>query len=76
MTADWLIVEPSLTIENLSCEILEKYPLRAADSLQLAAALEWCDGRPAGQLFLTADRRLAEAARAAGFTLDATLIDP
>jgi len=50
--------------------LLERYPLRAADALQLAAALEWCEGKPAGNVFLTFDRRLGEAAGLAGFTLE------
>ena len=55
-------------------EILEKYSLRADDALQLAAALEWCEGEPSGQVFLTADRRLADAAKLAGFTLELGLV--
>ncbi len=46
------------------------YPLSAADALQLAAALEWCEGKPRGNVFLTFDRRLREAAELAGFTLE------
>ena len=41
--------------------------LRAADSFQLAAALEWCEDDPQGRIFLTADRRLREAAWSSGF---------
>jgi hypothetical protein len=41
-------------------------PLRrsgwSADALQLAAALEWCEGAPQGRVFLTADLKLREAA--------------
>jgi predicted nucleic acid-binding protein len=46
------------------------HPLSAADALQLAAALEWCEGKPQGNVFLTFDRRLREAAGLAGFTLE------
>jgi len=49
--------------------LLELYPLRAADALQLSAALEWCEGAPKGKVFLTFDKRLGEAAGLAGFTL-------
>jgi predicted nucleic acid-binding protein len=53
-----------------ACLLLEVYPLRAADALQLAAALEWCEGKPQGKVFLTFDQRLHEAAGLAGFTLE------
>jgi predicted nucleic acid-binding protein len=72
--ADSLVIQPSTSIKISSMEILEKYSLRAGDALQLAAALEWCEGEPSGQVFLTTDRRLAEAADLAGFTLEPGLI--
>ena len=72
--ADSLVIEPSAAIKISAMEILEKYALRAGDAFQLAAALEWCEGKPTGQVFLTADRRLTEAAELAGFTLEPGLI--
>jgi hypothetical protein len=45
------------------------HPLRAADALQLAAALVWTEGLPDGERFACLDRRLREAARAQGFTV-------
>lgn len=42
-------------------------PHRAADGLQLAAALTWARGRPPGHAFVSLDARLAEAARREGF---------
>lgn len=68
------ILQPSPIIESLATDMLEKYPLRAGDALQLAAAFEWCEGEPDGHVFLTADRRLADAAELAGFTLEPGLI--
>jgi predicted nucleic acid-binding protein len=65
----WQMIGPSAPIAAKACLLLETYPLRAADALQLAAALEWCEGRPNGRVFLTFDRRLSEAASAVGFTL-------
>jgi predicted nucleic acid-binding protein len=65
----WVRIKPSANIEAEACSLLELYPLRAADALQLAAALSWCDGKPAGMVFLTFDLRLGEAAGLAGFTL-------
>jgi len=60
----------SLGIATEACTLLELYPLRAADALQLAAALEVCAHRPRGSVFITADQRLADAARRAGFTVE------
>jgi hypothetical protein len=48
--------------------LLGLHPLRAADSLQLAAALVWVDRRPLGRPFICLDSRLREAARREGFT--------
>jgi hypothetical protein len=46
---------------------LALHDLRAADALQLAAALIACDEQPALLPFVTLDRRLADAARREGF---------
>ena len=64
----WHEIEPSDAIRDQAAILLDLYPLRAADSLQLAAALIWCRNRPSGRTFLCADARLAEAATQAGFT--------
>jgi predicted nucleic acid-binding protein len=66
----WRTVAPSARIAFQARILLEQYTLRAADALQLAAALEWCEGQPNGKVFLTFDRRLHEAAGLAGFTLE------
>jgi len=66
----WQVIEPSTRIALNARTLLERYPLRAADALQLAAALEWCEGQPKGNVFLTFDKRLREAAGQAGFTLE------
>jgi uncharacterized protein len=44
MTA-WTEVEPSGFIREQAGRVLRLHPLRAADALQLAAALVWCQGR-------------------------------
>lgn len=66
----WDVIVPSAKIALDARALLERYPLRAADALQLAAAMEWCEGQPNGNVFLTFDRRLREAAGLAGFTLE------
>jgi predicted nucleic acid-binding protein len=47
--------------------IVMEHPLRAADALQLGAALVAADGDPQSLELVTLDRRLAEAARREGF---------
>jgi len=54
---------------NEACRLLDIYPLPASDSLQLAAAFIWCHQRPDGHKFISNDKRLSEAARAAGFSV-------
>lgn len=65
----WREVQPVPMVRDLAMEQIVRYDLRAADALQLAAALVWCKSRPARRLFVCADRRLAAAARQAGFTV-------
>lgn len=65
----WKEIAPSDAVRSLAADLLDTYVLRAADSLQLAAALVWCRERPANRPFLCADQRLATAATAAGFAV-------
>lgn len=63
----WSVIQPSDALRAKSAQLVDRYDLRAADSFQLAAALEWCDGAPQDRVFLTADQRLREAAQSSGF---------
>ncbi len=63
----WSVVQPSDALRTRSIEMVERYDLRAADSFQLAAALEWCEGAAQGRVFLTTDKKLREAALLSGF---------
>ena len=65
----WREVLPDESLRDLACQLVAKYPLRAADSMQLAAALVWCQQRPHGRTFICGDQRLSDAARAAGFSV-------
>jgi uncharacterized protein len=67
---DWISVHESPGIADDACMLLDLYPLRAADALQLSAALEACEHGPRGYVFITADRRLADAARQSGFSVE------
>jgi predicted nucleic acid-binding protein len=54
-------------VQALACRLLRVHELRAADALQLGAALAWADGQPGGLVLHTLDRRLALAAEREGF---------
>ncbi len=47
--------------------LVESYPLRAADALQLGVALMAAEGNPGNLEFVTLDRNLADAAEREGF---------
>jgi predicted nucleic acid-binding protein len=65
----WREIHPSSGLRDQASALLDLYSIRAADSLQLAAALVWCRNRPNGRTFLCADLRLSEAAMQAGFNV-------
>jgi hypothetical protein len=67
---DWISAGSTERIAADACSLLELYPLSAADALHLAAALEACEHRPRGYIFITADQRLADAARQSGFSVE------
>ncbi len=67
LSANWGIIGPCETIRERAVDLVSRFDLRAGDSLQLAAALEWCDNQPAAQVFLSADHKLRQAALAIGF---------
>ncbi|MGC1437622.1 MAG: type II toxin-antitoxin system VapC family toxin [Terriglobales bacterium] len=63
----WSLIQPSNILRSRAVQLVERYDLRAADSLQLAAALSWCEDVPQGRVFLTVDQKLREAALLSGF---------
>lgn len=62
-------VAPTLRVRDRAGRLLSSHPLRAADALQLAAALVWCEEAPRGETFVSLDERLRDAARREGFSL-------
>jgi hypothetical protein len=54
----WLAAGDALLAQEL---------MHAADGLQLAAALIWCQGRPQRRVFVCFDQQLARAATEVGF---------
>ncbi len=67
LAAEWTEIQPGNEMRDSAARALLFHSLRAADSLQLAAALAWARGRPAGQEFVCLDQRLREAASREGF---------
>ena len=61
-------VSPSDELRRRAARLLAVHPLRAADALQLAAALLWCEEQPHSEGFVSLDVRLREAALKEGFT--------
>jgi predicted nucleic acid-binding protein len=66
----WDAVGPSPAIAARACTLRKSYTLRAADALQLAAALEYFEDTPKGHTFIVSDQRLADAALQSGFLVE------
>jgi predicted nucleic acid-binding protein len=62
----WHEILPGDALRAQALRVLRIHPLRAADALQLAAALEW-SGTPASGTLVTFDERLGAAAAREGF---------
>jgi predicted nucleic acid-binding protein len=69
LQAAWHEVQPMDNVRQLSQRLLRLHPLRAADSLQLAAALVACQYRPQDMEFACLDPRLGLAAEREGFSV-------
>jgi len=63
----WHEVEPGEEVRETAKRLLRVHDLRAADALQLAAAVFAAEGRPSTLEFVCLDDRLAAAARREGF---------
>ncbi len=64
---NWTEVTDLASVRRHAERIVETHSLRAADALQLGAALAAAEGDPSTLGFVTLDRRLAEAAEREGF---------
>ena len=64
---EWSVIQPSNALRDHATRLVDRYDLKAADAMQLAAALDWCENAPRGEIFLTADQKLREAAVLSGF---------
>ena len=63
----WSDTEPTNDLRLLAPLLSKEHPLKAADCLQLAAALRWCEGNVEGADFVCLDNRLGQAAQIEGF---------
>lgn len=63
------VVQPGDELAATALRLLAAHPLRAADALQLAAALVWARGRPTGHELVCLDERLRTAALLEGFSV-------
>ncbi len=62
----WHVVQPVRAIQDLACRLLRVHPLRAADSLQLAAAIAVNNGSTFRLRMVGLDDRLAQASAREG----------
>ncbi len=67
LAVDWTEIEPTNDLRLLAALISKDHPLKAADALQLSAALRWCEGDTSGMQFVCLDDRLRRAAQDEGF---------
>jgi predicted nucleic acid-binding protein len=69
LSRGWREILPADSVRELARQLLDIHQLRAADSLQLAAALTWCQQQPRNRNFVSGDQQLSQAAASAGFTV-------
>jgi len=63
----WREIAPDEHLRLGAEMLLPRFPLRAADALQLAAAMTWAMDQPRGRVFISGDAQLLAAARQLGF---------
>ncbi|MXW72184.1 MAG: PIN domain-containing protein [Acidobacteria bacterium] len=69
LAGTWFEIEPSGRLRRRALRLLRVHPLRAADALQLAAALVAADEDPPSLDVVSSDVRLSDAAFREGFTV-------
>jgi uncharacterized protein len=67
LQSGWTEIDPTVRLRESAERMVRVHPIRAADAMQLAAALVAAEGQPAALPFLTLDGRLASAADREGF---------
>jgi predicted nucleic acid-binding protein len=69
LASSWAEVEPRESVRRRALRLLRVHELRAADALQLAAALAASREEPASMAVVSSDARLSTAARTEGFSV-------
>ena len=69
LSESWSEVQPGEAARRTARRLLRVHNLRAADALQLAAAVVAAEGHPASLEIVTLDDRLTAAARREGFAV-------
>ena len=69
LAAAWSEVQPTEMVRLRAERLLSIHPLRAADALQLAAALVWAQETPRGLDFVCLDQNLRESSLKEGFSI-------
>lgn len=69
LKSSWQEVQPGEAVREIAVRLLRVHDLRAADSLQLAAAIIASEHRPPSLEFVCLDERLMAAARREGFAI-------
>jgi uncharacterized protein len=75
LSSSWVEILAGENVRKTASRLLMTHPLRAADALQLAAALIWSGTPVEKNEFVCLDTRLREAARNEGFAVLPKTID-
>ena len=64
------LLQPSTSaVVEEACRLVDAYPLRAYDALQLGGCIVFSQGTPGAVVFVCADNRLCDAARGEGIAV-------
>jgi len=66
LRSKWREVSPDPAVRDQAERLVDRFPLKAADALQLAAALAWRSGRSRACTFISGDAQLLNAASQLG----------
>jgi hypothetical protein len=67
LRSKWREIFPDPSLREHAERLVDRFPLKAADALQLAAAVAWCSGRPRARAYISGDAQLLAAASELGF---------
>jgi predicted nucleic acid-binding protein len=67
LRSKWSEISPDPSVRDQAERLVDRFALKGADALQLAAALAWRSGRRSDRAFISGDAQLRDAARQLGF---------